>query len=584
MWVRHLLIAFLYLALFLAYYFWLKVKVSHHGQFVFLQRGISQKFLLTAGIHLGVVVFFYRKLWRFKLKEFFFEPLSPYPLALARMTLFGTIATHIIFYAPQNWAPLAALPESSRQALPLVGWMIDIMPISPAVYNAMLILGGVFGIMAAAGLFSRFSMLLMIPITFYVFGVPQFFGKLSHYQFLLWAAFLMAFSPAGEHWSLDAFFRRLRGIKIPDKPSFNYALPIKLIMLTLAGIYFFSGFRKLYEIGFFWALSDNPVNLLRTEWLEQFNYLPAIRLDRWPVLCSIGALGVIFFEIAYPFLLLGKRSRIFTAIDVMIFHTLNGYFLKIDFVYLKTAHLSFFNIAYWRKWLRSRSHPIWSWLILLIAVQTLGYFTGALLLLPIVFFLAAFDLLVRFIPKRRRIAMMWKVRALLPKPKGAKNQVIAKRKWLRINLITGLLLIALNWTCGAFGIHSWPFSAYPTYSFARNSTIEYAWFIPQTENGETLDLDHEAEKKGFRKENILPLAERVVNSFKWEPASLETNILVCWERWQTELPSLQSSVAAQVVIREFTLDPDVEEKLIGETSLGKLTKSGGKWSYQKAAL
>ena len=114
-------------------------------------------------------------------------------------------------------------------------------------------------------------------------------------------------------------------------------------MLTMAGIYFFSGFRKLYEAGFYWSLSDNPVNLLRTEWLEQFRDVPAVRVDQFPVLCSIAATAVIVFEMAYPFLLLGRRSRLFAALDAVLFHNLNGYFLKIDFVYLKTAHLSYLN-------------------------------------------------------------------------------------------------------------------------------------------------------------------------------------------------------------------------------------------------
>lgn len=581
MWRMNLLVFGGYLVLFIIYYYWLYSQIEPSAFFQYKQRQPSRYFLIVAGIHLFTMIFVHRRLWMAKFRAFFFEKMDPYPLALARMALFATIAIHLVYYVPEHWQALAELPIESRQPLSFAGWLVNLFPASAETYRLVTILGAIFGMMAALGLFSRFSMLIMIPIVFYIFGLPQFYGKLSHYQFLFWVTIIFAFSPAGLHWSLDGFINRIRGKRISNLPRFDYGLPIKLMMLTLAGIYFFSGFRKLYEIGFFWALSDNPVNLLRTEWLESFNDVPLIRIDLWPSLCSFGALGVILFELAYPFLLLSKKSRIWAAIDVMLFHTLNGYFLNIDFIYLKTAHLSYFDINYWRKLILQNKWPIIAWLVLIAAMSIFGYSLGALILFPVVQFAAIFNIVMQRIPKRKRISWIWAIRSKLPAfliPKN-KNYRPSHPIWRKLNLVTGIILIALNYVFGAFGIHSWPISSYPSYSFVRNSTIEYGWFLPEKANGQKLDLDEESLKQGFRKENILPIAERIVYARRWAPNELKQSVLHSWERWLTEVPSLKTSAKAKAVIREFSIDPDQKGKIVNETMIGWMLWDGINWKY-----
>ncbi len=578
MWGRHLLLFVGYLLVFLALYFRMQHRIADSDIFFWEQRILSRRLLLVMGLHLAAIVGFNRQVWTYHWKQFFFAAASPYNLALVRILFFATMLVDFVFVAPIDWQPLAGLPATARQPLPFVGWMIEAIPISPSLYATATVLAIAFGMLAVLGIFTRPAMIAMIPLVFYLYGVPQFFGKMSHYQFFLWITVILAFSPCFEVWSIESILKRVRGMRTARQAHFHYALALRWLMLSMAGIYFFSGFRKLYEAGLFWSVSDNPVNLLRTEWLEQFRDVPVLRVDHWPILCSVAASGVILFELSYPFLLLGRRGRLFLALDAILFHNLNGYFLKIDFVYLKTAHLSYLNWGVIRNWVAKRKR--WaSWLGIIALTIIGGRFVGVFFLFPYFVLGALIDLGWHAVSPMKRGRWLLRFRKLLPNPTPKVIVVQRQKRWLKWSFVTGSSLVILNTTCGAFGIHSWPFSAYPTYSFVRGSTMEYGWFLPTTASGVQLDLDKEAQAIHFRKENILPMAERIVDAWKYSPEKIESTVLNCWLRWQTELPTLKQATHVKVVIRSYPLDPDRYGELVKETQLGDLELQSGAWIF-----
>jgi hypothetical protein len=301
MWGRHLLLFVGYLLVFLALYFRMQHHIADSDIFFWEQRILSRRLLLVMGLHLATMVGFNRQVWAYRWKQFFFAAASPYNLALVRILFFATMLVDFVFVAPIDWQPLAGLPATARQPLPFVGWMIEAIPISPSLYATATVLAITFGMLAILGIFTRPAMIAMIPLVFYLYGVPQFFGKMSHYQFFLWITVILAFSPCFEVWSIESILKRVRGMQVAREAHFHYALALRWLMLSMASIYFFSGFRKLYEAGLFWSVSDNPVNLLRTEWLEQFRDVPVLRVDHWPILCSVAASGVILFELSSCF-------------------------------------------------------------------------------------------------------------------------------------------------------------------------------------------------------------------------------------------------------------------------------------------
>lgn len=575
-WRRNSFIFIAYWGAALVAYGWMVAQDWEAWHFSQRQLGLSHALLLVMAVHLLVTLIEDREVWRYHWLRFFRAPASPHALAYLRISLCATIAVDLIFHAPQNWLPLAGLPHAARQPLPLIGWFIDILPISPTLYTIALALGIAAALMAAFGLFTRPALIALIPLTIYLFGVPQFYGKLSHYQFLVWVPMILAFTPCGRYWSLDALLNRIRGIRGDNRPSFEYALGVRWIMLTLAGIYFFSGIAKLQTAGLHWALSDNPVNLLRTEWLEQFETVPAVRLDLVPWLCQAAALGVILFELSYPLLLLNPRNHILLALEVIAFHTLNGYFLKIDFTYLKTAHVAYFPLERGAAWMGRRSRWL-RWVLLWALLGTVGWLVNVPFLLPGLILVGLTDMVSSIKPRRRLLRLLLRMRSRLPK-KGP-STAASDRKWLRASLVTGGIVLTLNSACGLLGIHTWPFSSYPAYAFVRESTVSYGWFEPLTADNQALDLDTEAKRIGFRKENILPMTERIVYAHRYDSTQLVPTILASWQRWQTEVPALQSAVRATVWIRELPLDPDLFGKVLSKTYLGRLELKEGEWKF-----
>jgi Vitamin K-dependent gamma-carboxylase len=579
MWLRAIPYSLAYLLLLIAAYYWVRHSTPNEDYFFWKQRFIGRAFLGCLAAHLAWLMYRHRALWRYKWQLFFHKKQSPHALAAARILILGELTFDLLAHAQTRWAPFAALPSDARVSLPFTGWLLPHLPISPELYQFACISATVLGVMALLGIFTRPALIALIPLTIYVIGVPQFFGKLNHYQFFVWATIILAFTPCNAVWSLDALLNRLRGVRIDRRPSIYFGLGIRWLMLTLGGIYFFSGFHKLYDAGFYWALSDNPVNLMRVEWLEEFQQLPAFRADHWPILCSMGAIATIAFEMAYPFLLLSRRAQKYLALSAIAFHNLTGYFLQIDFTILKTAHLPYFDLERVCIWLGRMRYPILAIVLTLVAWRLLAGFVGVSLPFHYVIWAAILTTVVLFIPGRWRVKAMQSLRLALWQPRTRAQWLHRERKWLRASLISGAILLGLNSFCGLFGIHSWPFSAYPSYSFVRQSTISYAWFLPVTAQGEALDLDTEAQKIQFRKEHILPMTEAVVSNWRYDPPALTGSVERCWGRWMLEVPRLMDAVRAQVVVREYPIDPDRYGEIVSETHLGEMRLQLGKWHY-----
>lgn len=538
-------------------YFVLKSRVSSEDHFLQLQLLLSRGMIGVIFLQIGWVVLGKWYLFRQVMAAFFYRPTAPQNLALMRIVLMTLLAGHLAFQVLSHLGQVAALPHSARQGLPLVGWVIDIIPISPGIYSVMTILGIVFCVLAAMGLFTRASLIFSALILLYVLGVPNFFGKVNHTHFMVWIPAFLAFAPAGEVWSLDSVFRRRRGVSPHTDPHFRYGIPMRLIFLQLGMIYFFSAIGKLWFSGLDWALSDNLVYLMRLEWLENFSAVPTLRLDLYPWLCRFLALGVIAFELGYVFLIITPKTRVPAALSAIAFHNITNYFLLIDFKFLQMLnafHLDWF--AFFRK-VKALMPAI------LGGVLCIGLGVGLLLLnhpLGMLFLAAA--VVVVFFKKPAQ-----------PSDLSGVNLPVSKWVW-RIGL--GILLI--NAGFGITQTTSWPFTAYPSYSFVRKGTVEYIWFKPVDPNGKVLDLDSLSQVVGFKKENILGMAEDVKHSWKsGDRDAFETSVNNYWLRFREKLPPLKVCNSAPVFLQELSTDPDIGNPVVKEERIGVMVLEGGKW-------
>lgn len=544
-------------------YLCLDLWIDNPDWFHFLQYKLSHFFVIVVLAQVVVMVGFNWDVFKRVLAAFLYKTGSAENLAMARILAMGMVFVYLRTYIPEHLAPLADLPKSSRESLPMVGWLVEWMPVSGDLYALMSNIAMVASVFAAVGLFTRESLIVVSLALFYVIGVPNFFGKVNHSHFWMWWPVFLAFSPAGESLSVDALIQRLRGRSRLVEPHYKYGLPMKLVFLQLGMLYFFSGIGKLWMGGFEWVLSDNLVHLMRLEWLENYGMVPEVRLDRYPVLCRLLAGGVVFFELAYLFLILTPRFRLIAAFSAGFFHEMTAYFLRIAFPLLQVVNLLHLD---WHAVVEKigQIKPRW-------AAVILGYACYALLRwwslpLGIAFAALALGIVLRW---------LWmKPVSTSPVP----SKPLSKWVWY-----IGLMFLAGNFVFGLTQTSSWPFSAYPSYSFIRKGTVDYVWLKPQAANGLRLDIDALGQEEGYRKENILPLAERGCQIIREEGAgsvAFENHIQQFWIRLQEQIPALKASTRAEVVFQTMDTDPDLKGVPTQESKLGELALEEGEWVWR----
>ncbi|MGF1935296.1 MAG: DCC1-like thiol-disulfide oxidoreductase family protein [Nostoc sp. ChiQUE02] len=278
-----------------------------------------------------------------KIREFFTGTTYPINLAIFRILLFESIfsldLSQIVWFSE--------LPKELLFPPIGSGWLINIIPINATIAQIGTLLLKIFSFTAMIGLFTRTSAWLTVILSFYVLGIPQFYGKVDHYHHLLWFAAILAASPCADVLSLDAIFkswkRADRGQLESPGLSRAYALPLRFIWLLLSIIYLFPGLYKLLNSGFDWAFSENLKYRLYSIWLDRDGWIPAFRLDQYPVLYQLSALGSIFFELSFIFLIFFSRTRTVLPFAGFSFHFMIYQLMKIDFTSLLKAYVTFFD-------------------------------------------------------------------------------------------------------------------------------------------------------------------------------------------------------------------------------------------------
>jgi predicted DCC family thiol-disulfide oxidoreductase YuxK len=285
----------------------------------------------------------YRSVLRI-IKEFFTAATHPINLAVFRVVLFW-ILFNSVDVSQIVW--FSQIPAELRVAPIGLGWLLDYLPIDEtwATVSSRLLL--IFSFMGMIGLFTRTSALLTVILGFYVLGLPQFFGKVNHYHYLIWFPAILAASRCGDVFSCDAIFtawkRADRGIIDPPGSSQAYALPLRFVWLLMGIIYFFPGFWKWWTTGIDWALSDNLKHIMYAKWLEFDDWTPLFRIDQYPLLYKPSAIATIAFEISFIFLIFSPKLRFLAPLGGLVFHVMSKVFMQIFFKGLLMCYVTFFD-------------------------------------------------------------------------------------------------------------------------------------------------------------------------------------------------------------------------------------------------
>jgi len=171
------------------------------------------------------------------------------------------------------------------------------------------ILCGVSSIFVSIGYKYRLAI-----ITFFIsFTYIELMDKttyLNHYYFVSVLSFLMIFLPAHAYYSVDAYNKQK--VRAQFVPSWS----IDSIKLLLFIVYFYAGLAKLNSD---WLVEAMPLQI----WLPakySIPFLGDLLQKTW--VHYFFAWGGALYDLAIPFLLLIKRTRVYAFVLVVIFHVL----------------------------------------------------------------------------------------------------------------------------------------------------------------------------------------------------------------------------------------------------------------------
>ena len=218
----------------------------------------------------------------------------------------------------------AALPDALLAPPRGMAWVLPLLPRSPHIVTALLALALVAAALTVLGWRTRVCAWIATILGLVLLMLPQIWGKVNHYHHVVWFAALIAASPSGDAWALDA-----RGRPRPSN-AVAYGFPLRCIDLLIGLIYFFPGLWKLHA-GPDWIFSDNLRNQMWAKWMDFASFRPLLPADQWPVGWKLGAAATIAFELSFIFLILWRRTRPLALVGGVAFHLLSLAVLGINF-------------------------------------------------------------------------------------------------------------------------------------------------------------------------------------------------------------------------------------------------------------
>lgn len=376
-------------------------------------------------------------------------------LAVFRILFFGFFAFGL-FINPSAISdlvlPFLNLPESAQVSMPFMGWYPKVVPINETLVSAASILFYISIFTSLFGFKTRWSIVIFTLTLFYLFAIPNLYGKVNHNHHLIWFPAILAFSPCDDRFSLDAYFRR-RSNKVIHHSSKSYSLPFLLIWILIGLIYFFPGFWKMWTNGLDWALTDNVRNQMYFKWKELgswWSWTPIFRIDHYPLLFKSSGLYTLIFELFFIPLLLNKSTRKLAIALGIGFHLGTLLFMNIFFVVLVWSYLSFVN---WNS--------------------------------------------IPFLTEKGNMSSL-----------KQSYRSYSLTKWIGITLITSGILFGFGkWD-------SWPFTVYPTFDSMIEEESNELQFSGISKDGKTIELDKEVLYTTFSSERYWSLEYESIKDSK----------------------------------------------------------------------
>jgi hypothetical protein len=254
------------------------------------------------------------------------QPSSPRPLAALRVVTASSIALLSVHLDPLAHSRLPTVFEDPSWGL---GTLIVQFAQEAALVQALWIALLVACAAMAVGWHSRASAGITAGLAVFVLGVPMQYGAVSARHHLVWFAVILAFSPCGDVWSVDA-----RGRPSPVA-SVRYGFPLRCVWLLFGLMYLFPGLAKLragpsWVGAFHWQIAARQWESGTDAW-----FLPMSR-----PLAAVAATALIAFELTFAVLVF-TRWRPVVVVTGLVFHLLSGLVCGIWFWHFVVGYVAF---------------------------------------------------------------------------------------------------------------------------------------------------------------------------------------------------------------------------------------------------
>lgn len=209
----------------------------------------------------------------------------------------------------------------------------------------------------ALGLFTRTSLVIVLVSILFLKGVRDSTAGDVHHRYLIPFNILLLFlfSRCHQVYSIDAWWKRKRSIRLLPLAEWEASWPIKAAQLYVCSFYLWSAIAKLRMTGFEWASMERLRDLLLSRAVrngfEDGGPSAGSDLAYWiannEFLTGALAQSTYLFEFGFPLILLIRdvRIRLVFFSGITLFHVANYYVINVQFLFLPVVFAIFFDIS-----------------------------------------------------------------------------------------------------------------------------------------------------------------------------------------------------------------------------------------------
>ena len=258
-----------------------------------------------------------------RIEHHWFAPEPLLDLGIVRAVIFFSVAVQLVHYqsltmdlARASGALFTPLPALKVLLLPL-GW--GARP-SAELLNVLWWIGLVSAVLATAGWMSRVTTILAAAGLTLVVAHYFSYGEQHHADaILVIAAWAVAAAPSGAAFSLDAYYRRRRGIP-PPAPSPEARWPLRIVQWVFVIAYLSAATSKLVHGGLAWMNGYTLAYYFMQDGVR-WNIEFGLALASWPHVAQFLSIGAVAFEASFILAVMFPRIAWVYLLTGVMMHT-----------------------------------------------------------------------------------------------------------------------------------------------------------------------------------------------------------------------------------------------------------------------